>query len=90
MNRHLADYFREQRLRQCLTLQALARTVAPDNARKVAGRIGLFEVNGTIGEDLLAAVADALGIGLPTVEALLERDHLDTSVNVHRHERRKR
>lgn len=74
MNQHLAGYFREQRLQKGLTLQALARTVAPDNARKAAGRIGTFEVNGEIGEDLLVAVAEALGIDFPTVEQLMEQD----------------
>ena len=75
MNRHLATYFRERRLYKGLSLLAVALTVAPDNARKTAGRIGRFEVEGVIGEELLAAVADALDVDFPIVEELMERDH---------------
>jgi hypothetical protein len=74
VNEHLAAYVRQQRLRQGITLQSLARTVAPDNVRKTAGRIGRFEAEGIIREELLAAVSEALGIAYPTVEAFMHRD----------------
>jgi hypothetical protein len=80
MNKHLATYFREQRLRKGLSLHSLALTVAPDNSRKTAGRIGRFEAEGVIGEELLAAVADALSVDFPIVEELMERDRRESFI----------
>jgi hypothetical protein len=56
------------------SLGTLAQIVAPQNARKVSARIGMFESEGIIGEDLFVAVSEVLGIDLPTVEELMARD----------------
>jgi len=74
MNEHVANYFRERRRQIGMSLHALALAVAPDNVRKTAGRIGRFEAEGIIREELLAAVADALEIDLPVIEDLMVRD----------------
>src|SRR5262249_14648590 len=69
--------FREQRIRQGLSLGALARVVGYRNVSKGSNRICRFERNGEITEELLVHLADALGIDFSTVERLIEEDRLD-------------
>ena len=71
---HLGNYFHEQRLRQNLSRGQLARLVGYRNISKGANRIARFEREGIVTDDLLVALADALGIDLPTVERLIEQD----------------
>jgi transcriptional regulator with XRE-family HTH domain len=71
---HLGDYFHEQRIRQGLSLGQLARLVGYFNVSKGANKICRFEREGIVTEELLAALADALGIDFPTVESLIEQD----------------
>jgi transcriptional regulator with XRE-family HTH domain len=70
----LANYFQEARRAKGLTVEGLARTVPCENVRKTATRIAMFEQGGPVHDDLLVALAEALGIDLPTVEELLEQD----------------
>jgi transcriptional regulator with XRE-family HTH domain len=74
MMKHLADHFKAARLAKGLTLGTLARLTGYPNARKVAGRIACFEKYGTIKDELLARLADALGIDYAAIERLLARD----------------
>jgi transcriptional regulator with XRE-family HTH domain len=71
---HLADHFKAERLKRGLTLEQLALLTDHPDTRKTAGRIARFEADGAINEDLLVLVAEALGIGLPVVEELIEKD----------------
>ncbi|MBA4068091.1 MAG: hypothetical protein C0501_31195 [Isosphaera sp.] len=74
MTTHLAGHFRAARLARGLTLGGLARLAGYRRVRRAAGRIARFERHGVVGEELLARLADALGIDLFTVEELLARD----------------
>jgi hypothetical protein len=71
---NLGQFFNEKRVSQGLSLGRLARLVGYRNVSKGANRISRFEHEGTVTEDLLAALVDALGIDLQTVEALIEQD----------------
>jgi transcriptional regulator with XRE-family HTH domain len=71
MANHLGSFFRTARLERGLSLEQLAGTLGYRNARKTARRIGRFECDGIIKEELLARLAEALGIGWETVEGLL-------------------
>lgn len=74
MKTHLGTFFRTARLAKGLTLEGLAHLTGFGNIRKVAGRIAYFEANGTINDELLSRLADALGIDFPIIEALLDQD----------------
>lgn len=74
MANNLGNFFHEQRIRHGLSLGDLARLVGYRNVSKGANRIARFERFGTVREDLLAALADALGIELQTVESLIDQD----------------
>jgi hypothetical protein len=74
---HLGNFFHDQRVNQCLSLGQLARMVGYRNVSKGANRIVRFEREGTVTEDLLAALADALGIDLQTVKGLIDQDRTD-------------
>jgi transcriptional regulator with XRE-family HTH domain len=74
MANNLGNYFHEQRLQQGLSLGELARKVGYRNVSKGANRIARFEREGRVTEDLLATLAEALGIDLQTVEALIDQD----------------
>lgn len=74
MTSHLANYFQAARQAKGLTVEGLARTLLCENVRKTARRIAVFEQGGPVHDDLLVALAEALGIDLPTVEELLEQD----------------
>lgn len=74
MMSHLGNHLRAVRLTQHLTLPDLARLCGYSNARKVAARIAVFERDGTVKEELLARLADALGVDFPSVEALQAQD----------------
>jgi len=74
MTNHLGTYFRQQRLQQGLTLGDLARRAGYRNVSKGANKIVAFEREGQITEELLARLADALGIDWPTVERLIDQD----------------
>jgi transcriptional regulator with XRE-family HTH domain len=71
---HLGSFFHNQRISQGLSLGQLARMVGYGNVSKGANKIVRFERDGIITEELLARLADALGIDLPTVERLIEQD----------------
>jgi transcriptional regulator with XRE-family HTH domain len=71
MLKRLADHFRSARLRKGWSLEILARQTGYGRPKKTARRIARFERDGRITEELLARVADALGIDLATVEGLL-------------------
>jgi transcriptional regulator with XRE-family HTH domain len=71
---NLGDYFHEQRIGLGLSLGQVARMVGRQNISKAANQICLFERDGNITEDLLAALANALGIDIPTVQNLIEQD----------------
>ena len=66
---HLGNYFHEQRKGQGLSLGQLAVLVGYRNVSKGANRIARFEREGIVTDDLLAALADALGIDLPNGRA---------------------
>jgi transcriptional regulator with XRE-family HTH domain len=74
MSNHLGDYFRERRQQRGLGLGQLARLLGYRNVSKGANKISRFEREGYATADLLPRLAGALGIDLPTVEGLLERD----------------
>jgi transcriptional regulator with XRE-family HTH domain len=74
MSNYLGSYFREQRLQQGLSLGALARLVGYRNVSKGANKIVRFEREGVVTEELLASLAEALHIDLPTVERLIDQD----------------
>jgi len=71
---YLGGYFHEQRIRQSLSLGQLARLVGYRNVAKGANKICRFERGGIVTDNLLAALADALGIDYPTVDRLIEHD----------------
>jgi transcriptional regulator with XRE-family HTH domain len=71
---HLGDYFRERRQQRGLSRGQLARLLGYRNVSKGANKISRFERQGYVTEDLLLHLAEALGIDLPTVEDLLEKD----------------
>jgi transcriptional regulator with XRE-family HTH domain len=74
MNNHLGSYFRQQRLRQGITLGDLARRVGYRNVSKGSNKVIRFEREGTVTEDLLVALAEALGIDWLVVVDLMEQD----------------
>jgi transcriptional regulator with XRE-family HTH domain len=74
MSNHLGTYFRERRRQRGLSLGQLARLVGYRNVSKGCNRIARFERYGAVTQDLLLHLAEALGIDLPTVEGLMERD----------------
>ena len=74
MTSNLGAHFKAARLAKGLTLEGLAQLTGHANARKIAGRIARFERGGTVNDELLARLADALGIDYPTIEALLAQD----------------
>lgn len=67
----LARHFRGARLAKGRSLDALARQTHYGRPKKTARRIARFERDGHISEELLARLADALDIDLPTVEELV-------------------
>jgi transcriptional regulator with XRE-family HTH domain len=77
MKTHLATYFCDQRTEKGVTLGQLARMVGYKNVSKGANKISRFEQQGTVTEELLVRLAEALDIDLPTVEALMEKDQED-------------
>jgi transcriptional regulator with XRE-family HTH domain len=74
MINNLGNFFHDQRVSQGLSLGELARQVGYRNVSKGSNKICRFEREGLVTEDLLAALADALGIDLQTVERLIEQD----------------
>jgi transcriptional regulator with XRE-family HTH domain len=68
------SYFHARRIDRGLTLGQIARMVGYRNVSKGANRIARFERDGAISELLLARLAEALEIDLPTVEDLMEQD----------------
>jgi transcriptional regulator with XRE-family HTH domain len=74
MSSKLGSYFRDQRIQRGLSLGQLARMIGYHNASKGSNKIVRFEREGVISEELLARLAEALHIDLPTVEELIEQD----------------
>ncbi len=75
MSNYLGNFFRDRRDEFGLTLGELARTLGYRNVTRGVRRIFHLEREGTIKEDLLIKLAEALGIELPTVERLIDEDH---------------
>jgi transcriptional regulator with XRE-family HTH domain len=71
---NLGHYFHNRRLQVNLSLGQFARLVGYRNVSKGANRIARFEREGMVTDDLLAALAETLGIDLDTVESLIEQD----------------
>jgi len=71
---HLGDFFHSQRIRHGLSLGDLARRLGYRNISKGANRIARLEREGTVTDELLTALADALAVDLATVERLIEQD----------------
>jgi transcriptional regulator with XRE-family HTH domain len=71
---HLGSYFRDQRINLGLSLGDLARRTRYRNVSKGSNKIVRFEREGVITDELLARLADALGIPFPKVEELIEQD----------------
>jgi transcriptional regulator with XRE-family HTH domain len=74
---HLGNFFQDQRISSGLSLTQLAGTVGYLNLSKGANRIARFEREGRVTEDLLAGLAQALGIDLQTVKTLIDQDRQD-------------
>jgi transcriptional regulator with XRE-family HTH domain len=77
MSNHLGTHFREKRIQQGLSLGQLARLVGYRNVSKGSNKVVAFERGGGITEELLARLAETLGIDLSTVERLIEQDRQD-------------
>jgi len=69
---HLGAFFHDRRMSQALG--ELAHMVGYRNIAKGANKICRLERDGVFRDDLLAVLADALDIDLPTVESLIEQD----------------
>lgn len=74
MTNHLGTFFRTARLAKGLTLEGLAHLTGFGNTKKIASRIACFEAGGTISDELLSRLGDALDIDFPTVDGLLAQD----------------
>ena len=77
MMKDIAAHFKAARLAKGLTIEGLAALTGYRNTRKVTARIGRFEQEGVIKDELLARIADALGIEFTTIEELLPLDGVD-------------
>ncbi len=75
MTNNLGSYFRDQRIRQDISLGQLARRLGYRNVPKGANKVCRFEREGDITEELRVRLADSLHIDLPTVERLMDEDH---------------
>jgi transcriptional regulator with XRE-family HTH domain len=73
----LGEFLRDERLRQGLLLDELARLVGYRNVNKGMRRITALEQTGTGKADLLVNVASALNLDWAVVEELAEEDHQD-------------
>jgi transcriptional regulator with XRE-family HTH domain len=69
----LGGHFQKERRARGLSLEQLARLLGARNTRKAASRIGRFECQGVIKEDLLALLAEVLGVEPTTTVAGLNR-----------------
>jgi len=74
MSNHLGNYFRDRRSKHGYSLGQLARLAGYKNVSKGANKIARFEAAGVVKEELLAALADVLGIDLEQIEQLAEQD----------------
>jgi len=77
MTNRLGSYFRDQRIKQGLSLGQLARFVGYRNVSKGSNKIVRFEREGIITEELLARLAETLGVDFPVVESLIEQDRAE-------------
>lgn len=73
---HLAEYFRNERLKKKLRLGQVARMVGYKNVSKGSRRVETFEQTGHVRRELLDKLATALGIDAATVNSLVEEDRL--------------
>lgn len=69
----LGAHFKAIRLAQGLTLNAVAELTGIGKPRKIAGKIAAFERGGTINDELLARLGDALGVDFTVIEQLTAR-----------------
>ena len=74
MRSQLAHHFRTVRKERDLSLSQLARLVGYQNVTKGCNKITKFEERGEIHADLLRKLADSLGIGAATIDALIDCD----------------
>jgi len=84
MTSNIGAHFKAARLARGLTLEGLALLTGHGNARKGAGRIASFEQGGSINDELLARLADALGVDYATIERLTTQDHPEASYALQR------
>lgn len=75
MSNTLGTFCRDRREELGLTLGELARMLGYRNVNKGVRRILQLEREGTVKEDLLVKLAEALGIDLPTIERLMDQDY---------------
>jgi transcriptional regulator with XRE-family HTH domain len=68
--KQLPARFKAARLTRGLSLEDLARQTGYRDARKVAARIGRFECDGTVKDELLSRLTAALDLEGETIEAL--------------------
>jgi len=71
---NLGDFFRDRRIERGLSLTQLARLVGYRNLNKGMRNILRFERDGTIRDDLLVALAEALEVDWCIVEELTDKD----------------
>jgi len=74
---HLANHFARVRREQKLSLAEVARRLGYRNIAKGCNRIQRFEERSAIEPDLLAKLAEVLGIDSETVAELVEQDRRD-------------
>lgn len=74
---HLGEFFRRRRAEKGLGLGDLARLLGYRNVTKGANRIRAFESGGKVHPDLLARLADVLGVGPDEIRRLVAEDHAD-------------
>ena len=72
--RHVGEFLRQERIKQGLTLQALARKIGYRNLNKGARRLGRLERTGQEPAALRAPAAQALGIDPIVVAEMAARD----------------
>jgi transcriptional regulator with XRE-family HTH domain len=77
MATHLSNYCRNRRIERGLTPGQLARLLGYRNVNKGIRRLLRFEREGSIKEDLLVRLAEALEIDLPIIEELIEQDRAE-------------
>ena len=74
MRSHLVEHFRRRRSESGLKLPAVARQIGYRSVAGACNKLKRFEQRGEIHVELLLKVANALGIEMATIDALIEQD----------------